>query len=302
MKIAVVFVGELHDQGFNASGLQGAERARDIPGAEIEIVTGLPYEERAIEQALLAAAGRADGCVIVGGQGNRVTPAVAAACPDTAFAVVQGEVTGPNLASYDVLQEESAFLAGVLAARMTRSGIVGHLSGHRVTPGLKGRAAFVSGVAQADPGVQVLTGFCGTQDDSTVTRVWTEALAGEGVDILFTMLNAARAGAIDACRSAAIRQIGNVIDWCAVDPAVFVGSAMAGIDRGVERAIRDMLAGISPDIVVPMGLATTDAIRLSLAPDVPAKVMDEIAMVAEDLARGRLLPATTYTGPEVEFA
>ncbi|WP_370207453.1 BMP family protein [Pararhodobacter marinus] len=302
MKIAVVFVGELHDQGFNASGLEGALRARDLPGVEIEIVNDLPYDEAAIEQALFAVAARAEGCVIVGGQGNRVTHAVAAACPRTAFAVVQGEVTGPNLASYDVLQEESAFLAGVLAARMTRSGIVGHLSGHRVTPGLKGRAAFVSGAAQADPSVRVLTGFCGTQDDSAVTRAWTEALAGEGVDILFTMLNAARGGAIAACRSAGIRQIGNVIDWCAVDPAVFIGSAMAGIDRGVERAIRDMLAGVSPDTVVPLGLATSDAIKLSMAPDVPATVMDEIAAMAGALSQGRILPATIYSGPEMERA
>ena len=52
--------------------------------------------------------------------------------------MTQGLVQGSNLSSYDVLQEESAYLAGVLAALTTRTGVVGHMSGIRVPPGLKG--------------------------------------------------------------------------------------------------------------------------------------------------------------------
>lgn len=298
MKIAIVFVGELHDQGFNTSARAGADSLRDLPGVEIEIVSGIPYDHAAMRATAGEAAKRSDALVFVGGQGNRVMPGLAAAFPDRAFAVVQGEVTGANLASYDVLQEESAFLAGVLAAKMTRTGIVGHLSGHRVRPGLKGRAAFVSGVVHADPMVRVLTGFCGTQDDSDVTRAWTAALADDGADIIFTMLNAARQGAVDACRAAGIRQIGNVIDWCSFEPDVFVASAIAGIDVGVERAVRDIVAGVRPPAIVPMGLADTDAIHLSLAPDVPANVRAQIDATAELLASGALHPSVQYIGPE----
>ena len=56
-------------------------------------------------------------------------------------------MTGPNLASYEVLQEQSAYLGGVLAALTTRTGVVGHMSGIRVRPGLKGRAEAVAGLA-----------------------------------------------------------------------------------------------------------------------------------------------------------
>lgn len=298
MKIAVLFVGALHDQGFNAIALAGAERAMDLPGGEIEIVSGIPYEAAAMTAALRSAAERSDGCVFVGGQGNRIAPEIAKAFPDCAFAVAQGEVTGANLSSYDVLQEESAFLAGVLAARMTRSGTVAHLSGHRVTPGLKGRAAFVDGVGFADPGVSVLTGFCGTQDDSAITRDWAAAMAGQGADVLFTMLNAARGGAIDACRETGMRQIGNVIDWCEVDPAVFVGSAIARIDRGIEQAICDMLAGLRPGVVAPLGLAQGDAVSLGMSRDVPGYVREQVAAIAARIAAGGLHPRTEYAGPE----
>lgn len=301
MKLAVVFVGAVEDGGFNQAALEGALRMRDHPEAEIEIVSGIPYDTDAMDRALRDAAARSDGLVFIGGQGNGVTPAVAADHPDRAFAVVQGNVTGPNLASYDVLQEQSAFLAGVLAARVTRTGTVGHLSGHRVVPGLKGRAAFAAGVRHADAGIRLVTGFCGTQDDSATTRAWATAIAAEGADVLFTMLNAARNGATQACRETGMRQIGNARDWCLADPEVFVGSAVARIDLGVERAVRDMLAGTRPDRVCHLGLSERAA-ELTVSPDVDTTVREEIDQLAEEIASGRIVVDTTYLGPEFELS
>lgn len=302
MKISVIFVGELHDNGFNQRALDGVDRAkREAVDAEIEIVSGVSYDPHAMEEALRDAAERSGGVVFIGGQGNRVAPAVSETFRDRAFAVVQGNVTGTNLASYDVLQEQSAFLAGVLAARITRTGTVGHLSGHRVVPGLKGRAAFAAGVQHADQTVRVVTGFCGTQDDSTVTEAWARAIAGEGADILFTMLNAARRGAISACKATGMRQIGNAVDWCAIDPDVFVASAVARIDLGVARAIDDMRNGCRPGKILELGLSE-GAVSLSMASDVPDAIRHEIEDLARQISRGVISVDTVYDGPEFEAA
>lgn len=297
MKIAVFFVGALHDTGFNANALAGAEAARDLPGAEIEIVSGTPFEPEAMTEALDAAAARSDAVIFIGGQGNKVTPVVAARYPDRAFAVVQGEVTGANIASYDVLQEQSAFLAGCLAAKTTKTGVVGHLSGHRVTPGLKGRAAYAAGVAHVDPSVQLVTGFCGTQDASAVTEHWATAIAGQGADILFTMLNAARKGATQACRTTGIRQIGNVGDWTALDPETYIGSAVARIDLGVLRAASDLIAGTRPLEVQHLGLSD-QAVRLCSAPDVEPSIVANLSDVAAEISAGKLIVPTEYRGLE----
>ncbi len=302
MKIAVFFVGELHDAGFNASALAGAERAAAAGLADISIVSGVRYDQAVIRARLAEVISTVDGLVFIGGQGNIATPEAAAAHPDKRFAIVQGQKTGPNLASYDVRQEDSAFLAGVLAAHVTRSGTVGHLSGHRVRPGLKGRAAFVAGVRHADPGLRVLTGFCGTQDDNAVTRAWAEAEIAAGVDVLFTMLNGARQGAIDACRAGGARQIGNALDWVETDPQVFIASALARIDIGVERAIADMVAGQVPDEIVEFGLAEGDAVSLRLGAEVPAGARAAVAAAARALASGSLRVPDRYDGPEFEPA
>ena len=242
MKIAVFFVGEVQDDGFNASALAGAERAAQDGLAAITLVSGVRYDQDEIRARLAEVVPEVDGLVFIGGQGNIATPEIAARHPDKRFAIVQGQKTGANLASYDVRQEDSAFLAGVLAAHLSRTGIVGHLSGHRVRPGLKGRAAFVAGVAHADPKIKVLTGFCGTQDDSAVTRRWAEAEIAGGADVLFTRLNAARRGAVEACRAGRVWQIGNALERIEPVRAGQDGPVLAlGLNVVIGRKVPDLI-------------------------------------------------------------
>jgi len=298
MRIAVFFVGALEDRGFNASAREGVLRVVETGMAEIEVISGVPYDQAAIRTRLAEGLHDAEGLVFIGGQGNLAMPDVAADHPGHRFAIVQGKRLGPNLASYDVRQEDSAFLAGVLAAHLTRSGTVAHLSGHRVTPGLKGRAGFVAGVRHVAPDMPVLTSFCGTQDDTTVARDWARSQIEAGADVLFTMLNAARAGATEACRTAGTRQIGNALDWVAEDPEVFAGSALARIDLGVVRAVADMVAGIVPGQIVEFGLADGEFVSLSMAPDVPEAARVAVAQAAEALRRGEIAIPESYEGPE----
>jgi basic membrane protein A and related proteins len=300
MRITVFFVGEVHDDGFNASALDGALRAKNAGIAKISVIDGVPYKEDVIRTRLAQAMPGCDGLVFIGGQGNSATPEIAGLYPDKRFAIVQGHRTGPNLASYDVLQEETAFLAGALAALITKTGVVGHLSGHRVRPGLKGRAAFAAGVAYIDPDIELLTGFCGTQDDNAVSRAWADAEISAGADVIFTMLNAARRGAIDACRAGGAMQIGNALDWVARDEEVFIASAMARIDLGVERAIHDIVAGQIPPEVVELGLADGDYGKLTLgkavAPDIRLRI-NQIALMVRD---NQIDIPDTYKGPEFQ--
>lgn len=301
MRLAIFFVGELHDEGFNASALQGAERAAARGIAEIEIVEGVPYDQAAIRARLIDLAEEKDGVVFIGGQGDRTTPEVAAAFPQTRFAIVQGARTGPNLASYVVRQEDSAFLAGCFAALTTRSGTVAHLSGHRVRPGLAGRAAFVAGVRHVAPDMPVLTAFCGAQDDNALARRWAAAEIAAGADVIFTMLNGARQGAIDACRAApGVRQIGNALDWTTRAPDVFSASAIARIDIGVERAIADMVRGVTPPEIVEFGLADGETISLAMAPETPADVFARVDAIAGQVRAGAIAIPEEYDGPEFE--
>lgn len=296
MRIAGVFVGHIDDRGFNARARAGFATLEARHRVTVE--GDLPFDPAQVAQAAGRLALGNDLVVLVGGQGDMAAPIAAAAAPQTGFAVIQGSVTGPNLGSVVVLQEQSAFLAGVAAAHLTRSGIVGHLSGHRVKPGLAGRAAFAAGVAHADRGVRLLTGFCGSQDDSALAERWTLAEIDAGADVLFTMLNASRPGAIAAARARGARLIGNVGDWTATEPDVFVGSALARIDFAVIAAVEAFEARTLAGRIARIGLENPLAVGLALGASVPDAVRAAVASAAEALRAGRITTPESYEGPE----
>ena len=298
--VGALFAGRIDDNGFMQAGWRGLERARTELGVRTSHLDGIAPDKEALVAALtrLAASG-VDLVVAHGGQNNEAAAEVAARFPAVRFAVTQGAVTGANLASYEVLQEESAYLAGVLAALVTRSGVVGHMSGIRVRPGLKGRAGFAAGVRDTDPKVGLLSNFSGSQDDNALSKRVALAEIAAGADVIFTMLNAGRDGASQACREQGVRQIGNVVDWVAVDPQVFVASAVADVGIGVYAAVRDLRDGrFEPGVVHKVGLADPAAVRLSMAGDVPADVRRRVERAADGIRSGRIHVPDGYDGPE----
>ena len=59
MKIAVFFVGEVQDDGFNASALAGAERAAQDGLAAITLVSGVRYDQDEIRARAVASSEKA---------------------------------------------------------------------------------------------------------------------------------------------------------------------------------------------------------------------------------------------------
>ena len=301
-KVAALFAGRVDDGGFMQAGYTGLKLAEARLGAAVAIRQGVQPKPEELTAALreLAAAGP-DLVIAHGGQNNAAAKAVAAEFPAVRFVVTQGNVTGPNLASYEVLQEHSAFLAGMLAALTTRSGVVGHMSGIRVAPGLKGRAAYAAGVAHADPKVVLLTNFSGNQDDNALSARIARAMIARDAQVIFTMLNAGRTGAIEACRELGARQIGNVGDWTAIAPDVFIGSAFADSGRALYDAVADFAAGrLAVGEIKHLGLETPEAVRLVMAPGVPADIRGRIEAAGRAIVAGSLKVPVEWSGAEFE--
>jgi basic membrane protein A len=304
MKVAMLIPGNITDGGFMEAGYNGLLKIHEELGAEIYYIDQIKPELELLTAALQELAqGSPDLIIAHGGQNSTAAANVAKEFPDIKFVVVQGGVTGDNLSSYEVLQEESAWLAGAAAGLLTESNVVGHISGIRVTPGLKGRAAFADGLKYTNPDAEYLTIFAGDQDDVELARVVAEAEIAEGADIIFTMLNAGRPGAIEAMRENDVHQIGNVVDWTEVDGEVFIASAIANVSMAGFEAAKDLSEGNwEAGIVIKIGLANPNAVRLALNADlVPDDIVLKINELAEKIEMGEIVVNIEYDGPEFEL-
>lgn len=291
----LVLFGQPGRGGFNEAAVDGAARAARAGHAlQVEWIADNDPDARAARLAALCATGP-DLVIVHGGQGDAPVAQVAPRFARTQFAITQGSHHAANVAAYEILQEHTAFLAGVLAG--LRGGAA-HLSGERVRPGLKGRAAYADGVRRVR-GQDPLTGFCGNQHDPALAGVWTDALADRGARVVFAMMDGGREGITQACRRHGLRQIGNVLDWVARDPAVYLASALADSGLCVERAAADHAAGaLRVGTVTHFGLEAGASLRLVLGADVSAEERRILDDWSARLARGDVQVAQEYTGRE----
>jgi basic membrane protein A len=299
--IAAMFPGRIDDGGFIEAGYRGLMRVPEaVKGMQVTYVDRIPPEPAPMTDALRRlAASDAKMVIAFGGQTSEAAQRVAWEFPEQRFTVIQGSLLRPNLAVYEVLQEQSAYLAGAAAGMLTKTNVVGHMSGLRVRPGLKARAAFAAGLASTNGRAKLLTSFSGSQDDAALAKRIALAQIAAGADIIFTMLNAGRVGAIEACRERGVKQIGNVRDWVAVMPDVFVASAVADSGVAVVQSARDLYDAIwSGDRVKRIGLRNPEAVRLVLAPTVPAAVQTRVASLTQEMVAGGIKIPEDYAGPE----
>lgn len=299
-RIAVALFGPEGKGSFNESGLQGAIRAR-AAGHRVDVHWIAPPDAagRADELRRLCRQGL-DLLVAHGGQGDLPVAAVCSDFPSTGFAITQGSFLASNTSCFEVLQEQSAFLAGVLAGLASANRVVAHLSGEKVRPGLKGRAAFAHGVRAAAPDCRFVTSFCGYQHDPDLAYRTALALRREGADIIFAMIDGGRDGVSRACRETNLRQIGNVLDWVSRDPVVFVASAIADSGYGVLKAIEAFASGRMPmGKKVIYGLEVADSVQLVMSDVMVQSHGAVVEAWRQKLLKGEVVPSEDYDGPEL---
>lgn len=302
-KIAVLIPGKHNDNGFMEAAYRGYEKIKAELPVEASYVSNISATS---DPVLLTEAMRKlaqdgpDMIIAHGGQCNGPAETVSKEFPDIKFVVIQGHVQGPNLSSYVVRQEDSAWLAGALAGLTTQSDVVGHISGAWPKPGLMGRAAFYDGLKHVNPDARFLTWFTGDLDNTEINGQAAAAEIVAGADVIYTMLNAGRQGVIDEIKThdGKVRHIGNVSDWTQVD-ATFVGSAVADASVAILNAARDLTTGEwQPNQIQEIGLGKGDVVKLALAEDVSPEVKQKLDELAGKIISGEITISTSYDGQE----
>ncbi len=293
MRVAGVLFGPRGQGGFNAAGERGMRAAADEAGAALAIIWVEDRTRRAETLAELCSGGF-DLIVCHGGQAEEALRSVAPRFPAQRLAATQCRAVPAQVARYEVRQEESAFLAGAFAGWFSATGVVAHLSGEPVPPGLRGRAAFAAGLGHAAPGARFLTRFTGDQHDPAAAAAAVEAFADSGADLVFAMLDGGREGAIAACRARGVRQIGNVRDWT-TDGPVFAASAVADGAWACGEPIRDLAAGrFQAGAHRPVGLSEPRVVRLAMAGDVPRGILRRVEELAAAVQAGAVVVPETW--------
>src|SRR5262245_11026462 len=295
-RVALLTPGSIADGGWNAGAYEGLEAIRDQLGAEIRHVeTRTPAE---FEAGFRDFASR--GFRLVFGHGFEYQEAAAkvgAEFPATVFVTTSGDTLRPNVAPMVFELEQATYLLGVLAARMSRSGVLG-LVGGRDLPSIRSTfLAFRAGAESVRPDVRVREVFIGNFDDSAAAREAALALLEEGADFLMHQANDAGRGVFlavseRAARGERVYAFGTNRNQNEMAPDVVLASATLDIPAAfveVARRVRDKTFRAEP---LRLGLADVIvAVEMNpkLAGAVPPEVRAELDSLEAQIRSGELV-------------
>ena len=165
---------------------------------------------------------------------------VAADYPDTAFLMgSSGGPAGDNFGTFGTWNHEAAYLAGMLAAPMSKTGTFGAVGAIPIPEVNILINAFRAGVSEARPDAKFLVGFIGTFFDPPKARESGLAQIDAGADILF----GERIGTADAAKEKGIKSVGSLLDYTPRYPETVFANAMWYFRPILDAAIKDVQAG-----------------------------------------------------------
>lgn len=237
----VTDVGGLGDKSFNDSAYQGLLRSQSGLGAYIKVLQSKSAADYQPNLTVLSEA-RFNMIYAIGFLMSDDLGQVAQQFPEQRYAIIDAIVPSPNVVSVTFKEEDGSFLAGAIAAMVSKTHHVAFIGGIDIPLIRKFEAGYIAGVHQIDPSARVDVKYAGSFDDVPTGKELANLLFNDGADIIYTAAGKVGLGAIDAARS---RPAGNYI--IGVDnnqDAMAPGRILTSMVKHVDVAVYDIAKGI----------------------------------------------------------
>lgn len=293
----VTDVGEIDDKSFNQSAYEGVKRAETELGALVNYVETKDAKDYGSNIALFADK-KYDVIVTVGFALGAATAEAAVAYPDIKFIGVdqfQSE-TLPNLVGLVFNEDKAGFMAGALAAMLTKTGTVAAVLGTDLVPPVVAfKEGYEAGARYINPNINLISTYHpGGLDVAFTDPEWGATTARQaidnGADVVFGAGGKTGNGAlIEVAGTAGLFCIGVDSDQWETVPeahACLVSSAMKEITPGVFELIKMAKDGTFPggNYFGTVGLAAFHDFDSKIS----AEIKDKLATIKAGLIDGTI--------------
>lgn len=238
----VTDVGGLGDKSFNDSAYRGLLHAQSGLGAYIETLQSRSASDYQPNLAALTEK-HMDMIYAIGFLMNKDLDQIAKQNPKQHYAIIDAVVNDPNVVSATFKEQDGSFLAGALAALVSKTHHVAFLGGQDIPLLRKFEAGFTAGVREIDPSTKVDVKYVGSFDDVAAGQEFANVLFNGGADIVYAAAGKAGIGAIDAVRKRPNAYvIGVDSDQDSLAPGKVLTSMVKHVDVAVytiAKAIKD---------------------------------------------------------------
>lgn len=290
---------ELSDKVLEDAVLEGLERV--LADFEVKSQVMVSKSSDQYENNLDALAKENDLIISAGLKMAPMVLRISKEYPDRKFLIIDGKVDSPNVRSVEFRENEGAYLMGMIAGSMTKSGRVGFIGGMELPDTRRYQAGFIAGVMSVneEAGNLLIEGtmikYSGSYTDKSKVRTLATDLFSQGADIVMHAAGLAGEGLYEAAEDAGLLAVGSDRDEAAAYPeraSVILASVVKDAGSYAYDSVKDVLEGSFENGLLSSGLKE-GGIRVSdtLHPDLAADkdLLDLVMSAAAKISEGTLI-------------
>gem|GEM_PF-122196 len=290
-RVALVMSGPKSDNGWNSSAAKALDAVQKELGLSADAVKSVDNQTDPTSQEKSLQDFASKKFTIVFGHGTEYeTPAlkIEANFPNTLFVISSGSKVGKNTMPIVFKLEDGAYLEGMLAAGMSKTGKIGSVGAIKEAAVEHVFAAFEKGAKTVNPKIEVIPPtYTGSWDDVTKAKQQTLALLNQGADVIMQDVDSAAQGVFNAVQefNKGRKQawaLGTNGDQNASAPDVILASAPIYTDKAFVAIAKAAKAGTLKANDTPFGMKD-GIIDFIINPALQAKITAVNPMLLADL-------------------
>ncbi|GAA0410723.1 hypothetical protein Acor_14460 [Acrocarpospora corrugata] len=212
-----------------------------------------------------------------------------------------------NLACVSFKEHEAAYLAGVEAGLLTKSGQIGVVAALDTPFIHRWIEPFFAGAASVRPevtGTPLYVGGTNPFSDPARAKSQAQTLTGRCVDIVSAAASGGNQGVFEAVATAGAKGFGVDVNQCAQSPGNIIDNILKHVDVAESAAIKEIAAGKTGGVKV-YGLAEGGVGVVALDPGVASsgctvadnpEVLAKVKQVRDDIVAGKITVADPLQG------
>ncbi len=244
-KITVAMITDVagvNDQSFNQSAWEGLQKAEKELGIEVKYLESKQDSDYATNIETLVD----EDVDLILGVGMKLADAIKEGSelyPEQNFVLVDEEIDASNVKNILFKAEESAYLAGLIAGKTTKTNNVGFIGGMELPVIDTFKYGYMAGVKAANPDAKVQAQYANSFTDQAKGKAIANQMYSNGADIVFTCGGDVGTGAIEAAKENGKFAIGVDRDQSDLAPQNVLTSAIKRVDAGVFETVKSYVNG-----------------------------------------------------------
>ncbi|MCP1574762.1 membrane protein [Herbaspirillum rubrisubalbicans] len=273
LKVAFVYIGPVGDAGWTFAHDKGRKAVEEKFGDKVKttFVENIPESAADAERVFRQLA--TDGNKLIFGTTFGYMEAmlkVAKEFPDVKFEHATGFKTADNLAQYDVRTYEGAYLAGVVAGKMSKSGKLGVVASVPIPEVIRNIDSFTLGARSVNPKATTAVVWVNKWFDPGKEREAATTLIGQGVDVL--MQNTDSAAVVQTAQEKGVYAFGWDSDMTSFGPKAHLAASMINWGVYYTARVQAVLDGTWKSSTSWIGLKDNGIDLAAFNPELPADV------------------------------